>query len=125
MTTQEQLRALIERHHANFLEQIAMVGQLLAARDPNAHLPRPRIIEAQSITHQLKGTAGSMGFAEVGAAAAALDERLKGLKSAPEPVSAVQLEPTLDCLAALEHIAEETRPEMSTLYDVDLSQLAR
>jgi HPt (histidine-containing phosphotransfer) domain-containing protein len=122
---QEQLRALVERHHANLAAQVAAAAGLLAELDENGAVPAARIIEAQGITHQLKGTAGSMGFAEVSAAAAALDESLKGLKKQPCPILATQLEASLEKLAALKRIAEQTTPEMSTLYNADLTKLAR
>lgn len=124
MTLQEELRTLIERSHANFLEQIATVGRLLRQHDADGALSPDGINEAQAITHQLKGTAGSMGFQSVGAAASALDESLKSLKK-QSPVAAQQLLTALDLWTALQRIGDMTTPEMSTLYEVDLSKLTR
>jgi len=125
MTLQEELRTLIERSHANFLEQIATVGRLLRQHDADGALSPDGINEAQAITHQLKGTAGSMGFQSVGAAASALDESLKSLKKQSVPVAAQQLLTALDLWTALQRIGDMTTPEMSTLYEVDLSKLTR
>lgn len=124
MTIEEQLRQLVIRHHANLHEQIAIVTQLLEARDEQGQR-RPGAVEAQGITHQLKGTAGSMGFPVVSAAASALDDNLKVLKRETPPIPEERLKPSLDLLAELRRIADETTPEMSTLYNVDLKQLAR
>ncbi len=121
MTMQEQLRALVVRHHANLLEQIAVVSRLLDEQDEHG-VARPRIEEAQGISHQLKGTAGSMGFPNVGAAATALDDSLKALK---REGAAARLRTSLDLLDTLRRVADATTPEMSTLYNADLSQLKR
>jgi hypothetical protein len=74
---------------------------------------------------QMKGTAGSMGFPGIGAAATALDESLKTLKKLPGPIAAAQMQLPLDQLAALQSITERTTPAMSKLYDADLSALRR
>jgi HPt (histidine-containing phosphotransfer) domain-containing protein len=118
---QEQLRALVVRHHANLFEQIAVISRLLDEQDE--HGVGPRVEEAQGISHQLKGTAGSMGFPDVGTAACALDDSLKALKR--EGVTAARLRTSLDLLDALRRVADATTPEMSTLYNADLSQLKR
>jgi len=125
MTMQEQLRALVERHHANLAEQVAIVARLLGQDDEGSDVGVARVIEAQGLTHQMKGTAGSMGFVHVAAAAAKLDEHLKDLKRCPDPVTAAQRKESLELLCELQRIAASTTPEMSTLYDADLSKLAR
>jgi HPt (histidine-containing phosphotransfer) domain-containing protein len=125
MTMQEQLRALVERHHVNLVEQISTVRQLLTPPDSSGALPAVRVVEAESIMHQMKGTAGSMGFPDIGAAATALDETLKTLKKLPGPIAPAQLELPLNQLATLQRITESTTPAMSKLYDADLSSLAR
>ncbi len=121
MTVQEQLRALVERHLVNLGEQLARVDELLTPTGET--LPMAQVVEAEGIMHQLKGTAGSMGFAEIGATAGALDEHLKVLKKRPEAIPAADLRPALELLGTLERMAEGTTPAMSTLYNADLSKL--
>jgi HPt (histidine-containing phosphotransfer) domain-containing protein len=123
MTMQEQLRALIERHLVNLAEQLATVTQLLTPADET--LPAAQVAQAEAIMHQLKGTAGSMGFAEIGAAASALDETLKVLKESAEPIRASELTPALELLSTLRRLAETTTPAMSTLYNADLVKLTQ
>jgi len=125
MSVQEQLRALVHRHHANLAEQIASVDRLLTARDEEGHAPHDSIVEAQGITHQMKGTAGSMGFAALSTAAAELDTSLKQLKALDGAVTSDQMQEASQFLSSLQKIASETTPEMSTLYNADLSQLAK
>ena len=122
MTMQEQLRALVERHLVHLIEQLAAVTELLTPAGDT--LPVTKAAEAQAITHQLKGTAGSMGFPEIGAIASALDDSLKILKAADAPIPLADLQPALDQLASLQRISEATTPVMSKLYNADLSKLA-
>jgi HPt (histidine-containing phosphotransfer) domain-containing protein len=125
MTMQEQIRALVERHHVHLVEQITTVRQLITPPDTSGAIPVAQVVEAESIMHQMKGTAGSMGFPDIGAAATALDESLKILKKLPGPIAPAQIELSLDQLAILQRITESTTPAMSKLYDADLSTLGR
>jgi chemotaxis protein histidine kinase CheA len=120
---QEQLRALIERHLVNLAEQLATVTQLLTPADET--LPAAQVAQAEAIMHQLKGTAGSMGFADIGAAASALDETLKVLKESAEPIRASELTSALELLSTLRRLADTTTPAMSTLYNADLAKLTQ
>jgi HPt (histidine-containing phosphotransfer) domain-containing protein len=122
MTIQEQLRALVERHLVNLVEQLATVTELLTPK--GGALAVAHVVEAQAVMHQLKGTAGSMGFRDVGAAAGALDENLKTLAKRTGPIPTAELQPAQELLGTLRRIAEGTTPAMSALYDADLSKLA-
>ncbi len=125
MTMQEQLRVLVERHLVNLAGQLATVTELLTANGEGETLPVAKAVEAEEITHQVKGTAGSMGFADIGTAASALDECLKVLRKSPGPITAAQLQPALELHAVLRRITEATTPNMSSLYNADVSKLAR
>ncbi len=122
MTMQEQLRALVERHLVHLVEQLATVTELLTPAGDT--LPVIKAVEAQAITHQIKGTAGSMGFPEISAIATALDDSLKTLKAADAPIPLADLQPALEQLANLRRVSEATTPVMSKLYNADLSKLA-
>ena len=124
MTMQEQLRTLIERHLANLAEQLATVTGLLTPQDATGTVPVAQVVEAEGIMHQLKGTAGSMGFPDVSAAARELDDTLKVLMKRTEPVGAAELKPALEHLSALQHTAKASTPAVSALYNADLSKLA-
>lgn len=73
----------------------------------------------------MKGTAGSMGFADLSTAAAALDTSLKRLKEANGPVASGHMEDALQLLSGLQEMLSRTTPEMSTLYNADLSRLTK
>jgi HPt (histidine-containing phosphotransfer) domain-containing protein len=121
MTVQEQLRALVERHLSHLGEDLATIGALLTPKGDT--LPVAQVSEAEAITHQLKGTSGSMGLPDISGAASALDETLKLLCKAPAPIPAVELQAAQEQLATLRRIAEGTTPAMSTLYNADVSKL--
>jgi HPt (histidine-containing phosphotransfer) domain-containing protein len=125
MTLQEQLRALIERNHTKLLDQVATLTQLLAERDRSGKIGRAPIVEAQRLTHQMRGAAGSIGFGQIGAAAAELDENLKMLRKGGGEIPADQLGSSLALLATLQRVASESNPEASALYHADPSQLRR
>jgi chemotaxis protein histidine kinase CheA len=120
---QDQLRALIERHLVHLADQLAAVAKLLTPAGET--LPVAQVVEAEAIMHQLKGAAGSMGFAEIGAATSALDESLKALMTSSAPIPAGALTPVLELLGDLQRKAGGTTPEMSALYNVDLARLAQ
>ena len=115
---------MIERHYLKLLDQLATVTRLLDARDQGGSLGHGSIIEAQGLTHQMKGAAGTIGFGAMGAAAA-LDESLRMLLTRDRSIPADQLKRPLALLSALQRAAGETAPENSTLYRADLSQFAR
>jgi HPt (histidine-containing phosphotransfer) domain-containing protein len=125
MTMRDKLRALIERNHTKLLDQLATVKRLLAEGDQSGTLDPDPIVEAQSLTHQLKGAAGTIGFGRLSAAASALDESLTTLLAHGRSIAIDQLERPLILLAALQHVAEETTPQNSILYHADLPRLAR
>lgn len=125
MSIEEELRILIERNYAKLLDQLATVTRLLDARDQEGSLGHDPIIEAQGLTHQMKGAAGTIGFGPMGAAAAALDESLRMLRARGRSIPADQLARPLALLSALQRAAGETAPENSTLYKAGLSRFAR
>lgn len=125
MTIEDRLRTLIRMHHANFALQLVAVDQLLSCLDQDGCLDSRHIAEAQHLTHQMKGAAGSMGFADVGAVVSELDESLTALKAIEGPLSAAQIRRSRELLAQLQCIAAETTPEMSSLYNANLSKLAQ
>jgi hypothetical protein len=65
-----------------------------------------------------------MGYQELSTKAAALEQSLQNLDRQVGQITAAKLQITLDLLDALERIARSTTPEMSALYNADLTGLA-
>jgi HPt (histidine-containing phosphotransfer) domain-containing protein len=123
MNAQEQLRALIRRHHVNLIDQVSSLGELLSKAATSPSDAVTLVTKAQAITHQIKGSAGSIGFANVARAAAALDGSLKEMKAGSDPIPADQLQPSQLLLHDLHTAVVTTGPEKSTLYNADISRL--
>ena len=119
----EKIRSLLDKGTENLVAQVREVSRLLLERhSESANITS--IAAAQAITHQIKGTSGSIGFTQLAAAASALDDELKthlkhsglsgGLRSGYSAL-----------LVSLQSAAEQTTSERSTLYNVDLSTSAK
>lgn len=122
MTVQQQVRDLLERYCARLFDQIEILDEMLS-NPSGSGAPSSTILEAREITHEMRGTAGSLGFPDIAAAAAALDDDLKRLVE-QGCVSAAQLHVSKALFVQLRQIASQATPQGSILYDADLSMLA-
>jgi hypothetical protein len=96
-----------------------MLDQLLSQSRADAQ-SSAALTEAQTITHEMKGTGGSLGFPGVAAAASALDDDLK-LLARQERVSQSQLQTTKELYMRLRKTASQATAQKSTLFDADFS----
>jgi HPt (histidine-containing phosphotransfer) domain-containing protein len=120
MTIQHQVRDLLKRYCTRLFDQIESLDRLLLQnRDDDAE-SSASIVEAENITHEMKGTAGSLGFSDITVAASALDDDLK-LLAMRVRISQSQLHVTKMLFARLRQIASQATPQKSALYDADLS----
>ncbi len=125
MTAQEQLRALLRRHHGTIVEQAETVARHFSQgmQDP---LSMGRHVTCMlDIAHQIKGSSGSMGFREVSAAAAALETQLKALRGEGSVMGREETRAVEGLISDFKRLANEAVPERSALYSVDISKLAR
>ena len=116
----DRIRALIRGGKDQLIAQVKDVSRLLEG--PIANIDD--IAAARAITHQIKGTSGSIGFDELAAAAAALDEELQTILRRSEVGGAASSRYS-NLLAELQSIADRTRSERSALYDTDLTTLTK
>jgi HPt (histidine-containing phosphotransfer) domain-containing protein len=112
---QGQLRALLVSHCSQLDGQIGAVGDLLdeglSAKSTSA------IDNALSLTRQIKGDSGSLGYPELAAAAASLGENLRRLADNSQPISEAIIRESQSLFAQLKAAATASTPERSTLYD--------
>ena len=120
MTAQEQLRDLLKRHCASLLDQVEILDKLISQNYGASAQSSAPIAKAQNITHQIKGTSGSMGFLEISCVASKLDDKLK-LLAKQDSISQLQLRSPRELLVRLRKIAGQATPQKSTLYDADLA----
>jgi chemotaxis protein histidine kinase CheA len=124
MTLEERLRSLLESHCVTINDQVDAIGRLLRQMTEPRAVQTASIRNALDITHHIKGASGSMGYQELSTKAAALEQSLQNLDRQVGQITAAKLQITLDLLDALERIARSTTPEMSALYNADLTGLA-
>jgi CheY-like chemotaxis protein len=110
------LRDLLCRHCAGLAHQTEELEQLLQqGLDPNC-VSREPLLKARSITHQAKGTSGSVGFPDMSKAAAALDDLLRVLAEQTGAISPSQAQAAKELFGKFEAEGAACVPERSTLY---------
>jgi HPt (histidine-containing phosphotransfer) domain-containing protein len=105
----------LKTHCVALSEQIGTVGALLdeglSAKDGKA------FDSALSLTRQIKGDSGSLGYPELAAAAASLGENLRRLADESLPISESLARESRNLFSQLKVAATVSTPERSTLYD--------
>ncbi len=115
------LRDLLARHCSALARQTEELDQLLQqGLDPNC-LSREPLLKARSITHQAKGTSGSVGFPAMSKAAAALDDLLKVLTTEVGWISPSNVQIAKTLFGQFKATGEACTPELSTLYNANLA----
>ena len=122
---QDQLRALISRHCAWLTGQVSDIAAALGTLQARPGKSRDALRRAIELTHQISGTSGSMGFAEVSEAASDLEYHLLDVETRGLSVDGSEMTRILALFVALETVSSGLRAERSSLYDADLSGLMR
>ncbi len=125
MTVQDKLRALITVHCATIKDSVGQVETSLARLYGPADRHPGVIEEARGLTHQLKGSSGSIGFREVSNAATVLDDFLKSVCGIDRRLDNVELQRIFHLLHNLKSEAAAISPEHSSLYHAELDRPAR
>lgn len=126
MKVQDQLRALLERHCATVRQNVDSIGRMLREVSAPGIRPAAAVGRAEALAHQLKGSSGSVGFPEVSSAAKALDDQLKLLCAIGDDTAILsQMAGVHSLYDELKRQASAITPQSSTLYDIDLSAIAR
>ncbi len=121
---QDKLSTVIEKHCETIKASVDSLGAMLEDLARHAADPQERLGQAKALSHQLKGSSGTAGFMEIGAAATALDAHLGQLRGGALPDSAAGIAQAMTLYQELYRIASSTTPCCSWLYGVDLSKLA-
>lgn len=121
---QEELRALITRHCGTIAGKVeSLAGIVTNLRHSSSHAGET-LVMAIALTHEIRGSAGSIGFRDVFKHASVLEDSLKRL-SKRDAIDAETSAETLQQMNALSDLVITLRPEASSLYDADLSDLAK
>lgn len=111
---QDEIRALLKRHCTTLNHEF---DELCAALPP-VPSPRADLSQAIAVTHKIKGSSGSIGFADISASAAQLEQALKQAALTGRELGAVAMKN----LAELEALVRGATPEMSRLYNADFTR---
>lgn len=114
---QEKLRALIKRHCVWLHDTMPALRHNLSPLISQGDANNDAVRAAKVISHQIKGSSGSVGFREISDAATLLDGHIGQLMQA-EITASSQDRQHLDSLCTdLQNIVSLVTPETSALYN--------
>ena len=122
---QQELRTLITRHCGTIAGKVeSLAGIVTNLRHNPAHAGET-LVMAIALTHDIRGSAGSIGFRDVFKTATNLEDALKVLSKKGDIPDAAAAAEAFEQMNALSDLALNLRPEASTLFDADLYGVAR
>ncbi|MGP1396931.1 MAG: Hpt domain-containing protein [Inquilinaceae bacterium] len=113
---QDQVRALIERHCSTLKDEAAAVTAALSGWGATHAITPADLLDAVNHAHKIKGSSGSIGFGDVSAAAAALEQFLRDLNTQSAAPSAEDRAKANALNTRLQVLARDVKAEQSTLY---------
>ena len=117
---QEQLRELITKHCATLEVELEAV-RLCVKRLENHAVPAGQTIqEGIEVTHKIKGSSGSIGFADISAASETLEHYFRSLPENIETLDDEACQKLAVHFQTLEQLVTTIKPENSSLFNVSL-----
>jgi HPt (histidine-containing phosphotransfer) domain-containing protein len=117
------LQSLIVAYCKSLPLDVQALAETLAPPSTETDAIVDNLAAALHRVHRIKGAGGSLGFDAVSRAAAQLEADLRALDEAAGE-GGVEIGPVLQSLAQLRELAATVQPEGSTLYGIDLGQVA-
>lgn len=115
---QEKLRKLIDRHCTWLHDTMPALRHNLSPLLQEGDADNDAVRAAKVISHQIKGSSGSVGFLEISEAATKLDGHIGQLMQA-EAAASPEDRQTLDALCdELQNIVAIVEPQTSSLYNL-------
>lgn len=118
MSVQQQVRTLVEHHLGSLRDEVTTIdGKLrgLGTVDDDAE----RLDDLIASTHTLNGSCGSLGFREISAAAAVLEDHLRDMARSPHASVAPELVRARLLFGELKRLVARTTPADSRLYHAE------
>jgi HPt (histidine-containing phosphotransfer) domain-containing protein len=120
----DRLKNLIARHCETLRTNADLLAGFVAKMGDPDNGSGQAARDARHIAHQIAGAGGSIGFMEVSVLASDLERAIEPIVAVNGVPSAAQSEKIEALLAGLRKAAAELRPEMSTLYGVNIPAAA-
>jgi HPt (histidine-containing phosphotransfer) domain-containing protein len=118
------LKELIARHCETLRTNADLLAGFVARMsDPDNPSGQPAR-DALHVAHQIAGAGGSIGFAEMSVLASDIEHALEPIVAVNGTPSPAQTERIDALVGALRKAAAELRPEMSSLYGVNIAAAA-
>ena len=118
------LKELIARHCETLRTNADLLAGFVARMsDPDNPSGQPAR-DALHVAHQIAGAGGSIGFAEMSVLASDIEHALEPIVAVNGTPSAAQTERIDELVGALRKAAAELKPEMSSLYGVNIAAAA-
>ena len=116
-----EVRALVERHCASLRAELVVIEASLSDLDSyEGGVMRQQIGDAIAHAHKIKGSSGSIGFADISASAATLERNLRQAHAGSVDDPGVR-QTLKDSLSDLSAKVNNVRPESSRLWNADFS----
>lgn len=125
MPVADQIRALLERHCSQLGADIGLIGSKISHAISDGRPCPAAIQEAVSLTHQVTGTSGSLGFSELSAIAAKLESELNNIVVSGERLDERAADAVNKLFLELQMAADNTRPSDSKLFNFDIARLGQ
>lgn len=117
MNVQQRVNEIITRHCVWMTAQIAQIECAMTGEPGIDRLRATQLGELRELVHQMTGSSGTVGFAEIGRTAALLEDHLVELmQSDGHQLSEHDASQLVGLLRDLKQMIAEARPETSTLY---------
>jgi HPt (histidine-containing phosphotransfer) domain-containing protein len=121
------LQSLIVSYCSALATDVEALARILSAEAGNpGEIVLANLPEALQRVHRLRGAGGSLGFEAVSRAAAELETHLRTVNAAGGGADCrEEVAAAIESLGRLRGLAGTVKPEGSSLYGIDLSQMVR
>jgi len=123
MSAGEQLQALLTRHCTSLAANITSIGAKFSQAMLAGEHYRELTNETAELVHLVNGSSGSLGFRELSSVAQTFEEALNESAEFDVAPSEAEILGLHSLFSEMQRIAEQTKPEDSHLFGIDLSQV--
>ena len=120
----DRLRELIIRHCASLRANADLLAGFVARMSDPGNLSGQPARDALHMAHQIAGGGGSIGFREISVLASDIEHALEPIVAVNGTASSAQSETIAALVRELQAATAALRPEMSTLYGVNVAAIA-
>ncbi len=114
---QQELQHLITRHCKTLVQESAAIGECLSELNHNHTNENPILAEAIGLAHKIKGSSGSIGFAQVSECARALEGHMRTAAVTDGPLGYERYSRIMAWYKRLDYVVNTLTSEQSSLFN--------